>query len=292
MFHGRCDIRYFLSRLAREVRAGRLEVHSWCVLTTHLHLLVRSPQGKLSEAMRNVQQAYVKRFNLLHGRDGRLGRERFYSKRVDSLAYRRAVVAYIDRNPVQAGLAPVPAAYPWGSAHQLATGDVPPWLETSWLCSGDVPEQWEHGPEWHRLMEARLRAPGSDRALDDLLGAAPPAVRAWLRYRTRAADGSAPGFPLCPASTLLDRIRAAREQAGPWRVTSGRRARCGWTTLGAGLLRDGGALPLRAIATRQGMTIDQVRRTLMLHRELLDSDATYGLRAGTILSTALSEELP
>ncbi len=45
LFEDRVDVRYFLSRLAREVRRGRLELHAWCVLTTHFHLLVRSPVG-------------------------------------------------------------------------------------------------------------------------------------------------------------------------------------------------------------------------------------------------------
>ena len=45
LFEDRDDIRYFLSRLAHEVRRGRIEVHAYCILTTHYHLLVRSPRG-------------------------------------------------------------------------------------------------------------------------------------------------------------------------------------------------------------------------------------------------------
>ncbi|MCP5021931.1 MAG: transposase [bacterium] len=43
--------RYFLACLARVVRHGGLEVHSYALMATHFHLLVRCPNGCLSEAM-------------------------------------------------------------------------------------------------------------------------------------------------------------------------------------------------------------------------------------------------
>lgn len=55
VFESRADVRYFLSRLARAVRRRELEVHAYCVMTTHYHLLVRSPLGRLSEGMRRIQ---------------------------------------------------------------------------------------------------------------------------------------------------------------------------------------------------------------------------------------------
>ncbi len=54
LFESRDDIRFFLACLARAVRRGQIEVHAWCILTTHFHLLVRSPGGELSAAMRRV----------------------------------------------------------------------------------------------------------------------------------------------------------------------------------------------------------------------------------------------
>ena len=52
VFENRKDRRTFLSLLARAVREGRIELHSYCLLTTHFHLLVRSIDGRLSETMR------------------------------------------------------------------------------------------------------------------------------------------------------------------------------------------------------------------------------------------------
>ena len=104
LFEDRTDVRYFLSRLAREVRAGRLEMQAWSVMGTHFHLLVRSPRGELSQAMRRAQSEYVCHFNRRHRRDGTLIRGRFLSKPVTTERHRRVLVAYIDQNPVVAGM--------------------------------------------------------------------------------------------------------------------------------------------------------------------------------------------
>ncbi len=61
---------FFVARLARQVRLGRVEVHSCCLMTTHFHLLVHSPVVQLSEAMRRVQNEYSGRFNRMHRRNG------------------------------------------------------------------------------------------------------------------------------------------------------------------------------------------------------------------------------
>jgi REP element-mobilizing transposase RayT len=103
LFESRSDVRFFLARLVRQIRLGRIEVHAYCFMTTHFHLLVRSPLGELSEAMRRVQNEHSRRFNRRKKRDGALIRGRFFSRPVRSLQYRRALVRYIDANPSAAG---------------------------------------------------------------------------------------------------------------------------------------------------------------------------------------------
>ena len=71
-FPDRPSVRMFLSRLAWASRSGRIEVHSYCVLATHYHLLARSPRGELSEALGRAQNLYVRWFNRRARRDGPL----------------------------------------------------------------------------------------------------------------------------------------------------------------------------------------------------------------------------
>src|SRR5437867_1139696 len=94
VFETRADIRFFLACLARAVRRGELEVHVFCVLTTHFHLLVRSPIGRLAVAMKRIENAYVRYYNRTRRRDGPLFRGRFRSRPVESLRYRNLLVRY------------------------------------------------------------------------------------------------------------------------------------------------------------------------------------------------------
>ena len=76
MFEAKLDIRYFLACVARAVRAGLIEVHAFCVLVNHFHLLLRSRIGRLSDAMQQIQSRYVRMFNRRRKRDGPLIRAR------------------------------------------------------------------------------------------------------------------------------------------------------------------------------------------------------------------------
>ena len=72
--------------MAHAVRRGQLELHAYSLLTTHVHLLVRSPGESLSEAMQRIEQRFVLRFNRLRERDGPLFRARFTSRRVRTVS--------------------------------------------------------------------------------------------------------------------------------------------------------------------------------------------------------------
>lgn len=72
IFESSAEMRHFLALLALQVRARRLEVHAYCLLNNHFHLLIRSPQGALAQVMHFVQWRYSRWFNARRGRDGPL----------------------------------------------------------------------------------------------------------------------------------------------------------------------------------------------------------------------------
>jgi REP-associated tyrosine transposase len=125
VFERRADVRYFLSRLAKAVRRGEIEVLAYCILTTHFHMLVRS-HGRLSPALRRTQTDFVRRFNRSNDRDGPLFRGRFLSKPVDTRTYLCNAYVYVLENAVDAGLAASPHEYPWCSAGALERRRPPP----------------------------------------------------------------------------------------------------------------------------------------------------------------------
>ena len=69
----------------------------------------------LSEFMKTLLQRFTRWFNRTHKRSGTLWEERFRSVLVESGVAARTMAAYIDLNPVRAGMAQDPAAYRWSS---------------------------------------------------------------------------------------------------------------------------------------------------------------------------------
>lgn len=126
------DRTMLLNLIGRGSSRFGLEIHAYCLMLNHFHLLVRSPDRQLSTTLRFIQQTYTQRFNARHGRDGALFRGRFHSILVDSEAYLDIASRYIHRNPISKSGVNVGAldSYSWSS---LATYEgrrgSPSWLK-------------------------------------------------------------------------------------------------------------------------------------------------------------------
>jgi putative transposase len=106
----------YLHYLDRATRRYDWCVLDWCLLPNHYHLLVQLTNGGLSEGMRELNGCYSRWSNLIHERTGtgHLVRNRFTSRHVNDDEYLQAVLRYIPRNPVEAGLVRTPEDWPWG----------------------------------------------------------------------------------------------------------------------------------------------------------------------------------
>jgi putative transposase len=111
--------------LAVTAREHAWEVLAYCLLTNHFHLVLRLPQGGLSEGMCLLNGGYAKQFNKRHGRCDHVFGRRFWSKRITTRGHLLGAAAYIDLNPVLAGLAPTPEAYRF-SSHAAIVGLAEP----------------------------------------------------------------------------------------------------------------------------------------------------------------------
>lgn len=303
VFEDRRDVRYFLSHLARVVRAGWIEVHAYCVLTTHFHLLVRSSDEGVSRAMGRVLNNYVRWFNRGRKRDGPLFRSRFRSRPVDSLEYRIRLVRYIDANAVEAGLVPTPALYPHGSAQWYALPRGPIWLERGWieeeLGAGRAGAKYDPGkylatfgvptsPALGRVLERRIESGvrGAD-PLDDLLGATPEAVLAWMRRKAALADGTSIDLPVCDPADVLFMLAAERALRPEWRLLLSSAPSCAWRLLEVALVRDlcGSSWP--EISIHVGISDQGARRSYRRHAQALVEVAEYAATAGRLAGRAL-----
>ena len=76
----------------------------------------------LSQFMKNLLQRFTRWFNRSQDRSGRLWEERFKSVIVQDGTASRTVAAYIDLNPVRAGIVEDPAEYRWSSYGEAMGG--------------------------------------------------------------------------------------------------------------------------------------------------------------------------
>jgi hypothetical protein len=78
----------------------------------------------LSQFMKGLLIRFTRWFNRTHSRTGTLWEERFKSVIVESGVAARTIAAYIDLNPVRAGMVKDPADYRWSSYGEAVGGGI------------------------------------------------------------------------------------------------------------------------------------------------------------------------
>ncbi|MDX6512382.1 MAG: REP-associated tyrosine transposase [Gaiellaceae bacterium] len=126
---GDSDRRCWLALLATVTLRLGWRLHEYCLMDTHFHLLLRTPEPNLSAGMQRLNGGYAQLFNRRHRREGHLFSGRFFSRIIEDERHRIELHRYIARNPVRAGMCTDPAAYRW-SSHAALIGRVkaPPFL--------------------------------------------------------------------------------------------------------------------------------------------------------------------
>lgn len=109
------DRRDFLVRLERAAVHCRWSCFAYCMLDTHVHLIVRTPQPNLGRGMQRLLSQYAQKLNRRYLREGHLFRGRFYSKRIQSTEHLLSAILYVLMNPVRAGIVRRPADWMWSS---------------------------------------------------------------------------------------------------------------------------------------------------------------------------------
>ena len=110
----------FLSLLQEISKTFNIQIHAYCLLDTHYHLLVSTSQGNLSRGLRHLNGVYTQRYNRSQRTDGPLFRGRFKAIIVDADHYLLQLSHYIHLNPVKAGLKKWPEAYRWSVDQVIA----------------------------------------------------------------------------------------------------------------------------------------------------------------------------
>lgn len=167
IFQDDLDRTRFLVTLGETCAKADWQVHAWCLMNNHFHLVLETPQGNLVVGMKWFLGTYTSRFNRRHKLFGHLFSGRYKALIVDGSGngYLRAVCDYVHLNPVRAKLL-LPEqrlrAYRWSSYSEYLkwSGQRPRWLRVDRLLGEmGIPKDSTAGrKQFERLMEDRRRS--------------------------------------------------------------------------------------------------------------------------------------
>src|SRR3989475_12435201 len=172
IFKDDADRARFLETLGQCCVKTGWQVHAWCLMNNHFHLVMETPKANLVAGMKWFLGTYTGRFNRRHKLFGHLFSGRYKSLVVDGSGkgYLRTVCDYVHLNPVRAKMlsreAPLRSyrwsSYPWDVA---GPGKRPAWLRVDRVF-GEIgsPKDTKAGREqFQRQMEERRRPEDSRR---------------------------------------------------------------------------------------------------------------------------------
>lgn len=221
----------FVKTLAEACQKAGWQVHAFCLMKNHYHVVLETPNANLVSGMAWLQGTYTIRLNNRHKLTGHVLSGRYKAQLVDGTAtgYLRTACDYVHLNPVRAKLlAPYDRllAYSWSSfpLYLAAREHRPRWLRTDRLLG-------EHGigqdspagrQEFERHMERRRLEESNPEALEAFRQAWSIGSEAFRRECLERMEGKVgenhPGQTrLETAEAKADRILA--EELARWHWT-------------------------------------------------------------------------
>jgi REP element-mobilizing transposase RayT len=117
------DRELFLNILAQVNKRYHWLCHAYCLMDNHYHLLIETPDGNLSQGMRQLNGVYTQAHNKKRYRSGHLFQGRFKAILIQKDTYLLAVARYIVLNPLRAQMVKRPEGWKW-SSYRATVGQV------------------------------------------------------------------------------------------------------------------------------------------------------------------------
>lgn len=115
IFYDEEDRVKLLNILQDKKTISQCEIYAYCLMSNHVHLLIKETKEEISRFMKRVNVSYAYYFNRKYNRVGHVFQDRFKSEPIEDEAKLLAVIRYIHNNPIKAGLVKTCIDYDWSS---------------------------------------------------------------------------------------------------------------------------------------------------------------------------------
>ena len=122
LFRSREDYETFFLLLKKTREKYPFAIHSYCLMTTHFHLLVSTFDTEIWKIMKYLMYSYAMYFNQRYGTRGHVFDSRYVSCLIEDERYFLEVSRYIHLNPVKAGMVHGAADYEYSSYPSILAG--------------------------------------------------------------------------------------------------------------------------------------------------------------------------
>ena len=110
------DRELLLELIGENAKKNLVAINAYVLMDNHFHLLLTPETGEgVPLMMQAVGRRYVRYFNDRHQRTGTLWEGRYKSTLIQTDRYLLACMAYLDLNPVRAGMVSDPKQFVWSS---------------------------------------------------------------------------------------------------------------------------------------------------------------------------------
>lgn len=115
IFHDDTDRIKFLELLQKYKANHQLMIFAWCLMSNHVHILLKEGNEKISATMKRLGVSYVRYYNWKYRTTGHLFQDSYNSEPVENNQYLFTVIRYIHQNPLKAGMVNNVAEWKWSS---------------------------------------------------------------------------------------------------------------------------------------------------------------------------------
>lgn len=115
LFYDQADYATYLDLLKESALKTPFTIHSYCLMTNHIHLLLETKNDPPGSTMKFIHSRYANYFNNRHQLSGHVFQGRYHADIVNESEYFLQASRYIHLNPLEANMVTKPEQYPWSS---------------------------------------------------------------------------------------------------------------------------------------------------------------------------------